>query len=82
MTSWQLQEAKAQFSLVVKSAVSEGPQEITVHGKPAAVVLSADEYARLAGTRLSFVDFVRQSPLRGVPLSVKRDRSLTRRVRL
>ena len=82
MTSWQLQEAKAQFSLVVKSAVSEGPQEITVHGKPAAVVISADEYARLAGNKLSFVDFVQQSPLRAAPLAVRRDRSLTRSVRL
>jgi prevent-host-death family protein len=82
MTSWQLQEAKAQFSLVVKSAASDGPQEITVHGKLAAVVLSADEYALLAGDKLSFIDFVQQSPLRGVPLSLKRNRSLTRSVRL
>lgn len=82
MTRWQLQDAKAQFSEVVKLAVSDGPQEITVHGKLAAVVMSAEEYARLAGGKLSFVDFVQQSPLRGAPLAVRRDRSLTRRVRL
>lgn len=82
MTRWQLQDAKAQFSQVVKSASTEGPQEITVHGKPAAVVLSADEYARLAGSKPSFVDFVHQSPLRGVPLAIRRDRSPARRVRL
>jgi prevent-host-death family protein len=82
MTSWQLQDAKARFSQVVKSAVNDGPQEITVHGKPAAIVLSADDYARLAGGKPSFVDFVRQSPLRGAALVVKRDRSPARRIRL
>ena len=40
MSSWQLQEAKARLSELVKSAEHEGPQEITVHGRPAAVVLS------------------------------------------
>lgn len=82
MTSWQLQDAKARFSQVVKSAITDGPQEITVHGKPAAIVLSADDYARLAGGKPSFVDFVQQSPLRGAALVVKRDRSPVRRVRL
>jgi len=82
MSRWQLQDAKARFSLVVKSAVSDGPQEITLHGRPAAVVLSADEYTRLAGMKPSFVDFVRGSPMFNVPLVVKRDRSRTRRVRI
>ncbi|MCL4778725.1 MAG: type II toxin-antitoxin system Phd/YefM family antitoxin [Gammaproteobacteria bacterium] len=82
MTSWQLQDAKARFSQVVKSAVTDGPQQITVHGKPAAIVLSADDYARLAGGKPSFVDFVQQSPLRGAPLVVKRARSPARRIRL
>ena len=82
MSRWQLQDAKARFSLVVKSAVSDGPQEITLHGRPAAVVLSADEYTRLAGAKPSFVDFVRESPMFNVPLVVKRNKSRTRRVRI
>jgi prevent-host-death family protein len=82
MSRWQLQEAKARFSRLVKSAVTEGPQEITVHGHPAAVVLSAEEYARLAGRKLPFAEFMRQSPLSGAPLVVKRDKSRVRRVRL
>ncbi|MYL02036.1 MAG: type II toxin-antitoxin system Phd/YefM family antitoxin, partial [Gammaproteobacteria bacterium] len=40
---WQVQEAKARFSELVRSADS-GPQTITVHGRRAAVVLSADDY--------------------------------------
>jgi antitoxin Phd len=41
---WQLQEAKARFSEVIKKAQSEGPQHITVRGTSTAVVLSDAEY--------------------------------------
>jgi antitoxin Phd len=82
MAHWQLQDAKARFSQLVKAAQTEGPQEITVHGKPAAVLVSAEEYRRLAGPRLSFVEFMRASPLVGVDLDVQRSHSANRRVRL
>ena len=82
VSRWQLQEAKARFSQLVKSALAEGPQEITVHGKPTAVVLSAADYARLAEPKLSFVEFMRQSPLVGVDLDLERFQTPTRRVRL
>lgn len=32
MHAWQMQEAKARLSEVVKCAESEGPQNITLHG--------------------------------------------------
>jgi prevent-host-death family protein len=40
MKSWQLQQAKARLSELVKSAQHDGPQEITMHGKSVAVVKS------------------------------------------
>ncbi|MCL2266507.1 MAG: type II toxin-antitoxin system prevent-host-death family antitoxin, partial [Treponema sp.] len=43
---WQLQEAKAMFSEVVKKAMTK-PQIITVHGEKKAVVISYEEYAGL-----------------------------------
>jgi len=79
---WQLQEAKARFSEVVKSAQSDGPQEITVHGRPAAVVVSKADYDRLAGSKPGFVDFLRRSPLKGARLTIARDASRTRKVRV
>lgn len=82
MHSWQLQEAKARFSEVVKSAHSEGPQEITVRGRPTAVLLSAEDYARLAGRKPGLVEFLRQSPLCGAELIIERDRSLSRELDL
>ncbi|NMW20849.1 MAG: type II toxin-antitoxin system Phd/YefM family antitoxin [Chlorobiaceae bacterium] len=40
MRTWQLQEAKNHLNEVVRNAISDGPQNITLHGKPAAVVVS------------------------------------------
>ena len=42
MQSWQMHAAKARFSDVVRSAKQDGPQDITVHGKSVAVVVSRD----------------------------------------
>jgi prevent-host-death family protein len=78
MKSWQLQAAKARFSEVIKKAVKEGPQSITVHGEPSAVVISSEEYERLKHPRESFVKFMRRSPLYGVELDLEREQTLTR----
>ncbi len=81
MHAWQMQEAKARLSEVVKGAEREGPQEITLHGKPVAVVLSRADYDRLTGMRESLVDFMRRSPLYDEEdLEFTRDQSLTRKV--
>lgn len=83
MSGWQLQEAKARLSDLVKRAQQEGPQEITVHGKPVAVVLSRAAFDRLAKVDVSLADFIRASPLHGCDeLNLERNRSLTREVAL
>ena len=80
MSRWQLQDAKARLSELVKSASSEGPQEITVRGEPAVVVLSRADYDNLRSAKPSFVEFMRSSPMVGAKLHIERDKSLTRRV--
>lgn len=79
MYTWQLQVAKARLSDVIKKAVKEGPQEITVHGEPTAVVISSKEYERLKHPKGSFVAFMRSSPLYGIDLDLKREQTLTRK---
>jgi len=44
---WQVQEAKARFSEMLESTVSEGPQVVTKRGVEAAVLISIDEWTRL-----------------------------------
>ncbi len=84
MQTWQMQEAKARLSEVVKRAEVDGPQDITLHGRSVAVVLSRAAFERLSGQGVSVVDFMQASPLAGLDdeLVFERDTSLTRDVPL
>jgi prevent-host-death family protein len=82
MKVWQLQEAKARFSELVRRAGSQGPQDITLHGRRVAVLVSGDEFDRLTRPRESFVDFMLRSPLAGSSIMTRRDKSPARKVRL
>ena len=82
MRSWQVQEAKARFSDLLRDAAHSGPQQITVRGRAAAVVLSTEAYERLRGRKPSLVAFLRKSPLVGLELDLERDRSPARDVDL
>jgi antitoxin Phd len=44
--TWSVQDAKNRFSEVVEAARRK-PQTVTKHGKPAVVIVAADEYDRL-----------------------------------
>ncbi len=59
---WQLQEAKQKFSQVVQRAIDEGPQLVTRHGETVVVIVSADEFRRLSGSKLDFADFLVSGP--------------------
>lgn len=80
--AWQLHEAKNRLSEVVERAAHDGPQIVTVRGKPAAVLLSIDDYRKLTEPRVGLVDFFRQSPLHGVELDLERSRDTGRSVAL
>jgi prevent-host-death family protein len=83
MQTWQIKTAKARFSDVVRNAKLDGPQDITVHGRSVAVVLSRELFDRLSGNSLSLVEFMQQSPLYGQDdLIIERDQSLTREMAL
>ena len=66
MQAWQMQDAKARLSEVIKLAEHDGPQEITLHGRPVAVLLSRSEFEKLSGRGQSFVEFMQGSPLYGL----------------
>jgi len=69
IAKWQLQEAKAMFSEVVKASVTK-PQIISVRGKDTAVIISISEYQKLVRPRQTFYDFIQSSPLRGLDLEL------------
>src|SRR5438309_38899 len=83
--AWQVQTAKARFSELFRRARTEGPQRITKQGKEGVVMVAEEQYNRLVGKShqpKNIVDFFRQSPLVGLELDLKRDRSPARDVKL
>ncbi len=82
MQTWQLQEAKAKFSELVRKARLEGPQEITVRGQEHVVILSRKSYEALLHPKQSFIEFMSSSPLKGIDLDLERDQSTSRNISL
>ena len=73
--SWKLQDAKARFSEVVRRARVGEPQQVTVHGKDAVVIVDPERFeirAKLPEepTLAGFVE--RSKKYRGAPLKVRR----------
>ncbi|MBI1919784.1 MAG: type II toxin-antitoxin system Phd/YefM family antitoxin [Geobacter sp.] len=79
---WQLQEAKSRFSQVVEKARQDGPQVITLRGRPAAVVLSVEKFQELSRPSMPLSAFFKASPLRGVELELERSKETGREVTL
>lgn len=51
LREWPVQDAKSRFSELLEASRTRGPQTVTKRGKPEAVVVSADEWARMTGAR-------------------------------
>ena len=60
--NWSLQDEKSRLSEIVKRARSEGPQTVTLRGERAAIVISAEDYDRLAARNTGFVDLLLSGP--------------------
>ncbi|MCK1362128.1 type II toxin-antitoxin system Phd/YefM family antitoxin [Bradyrhizobium sp. 199] len=69
--TWTLANAKARLSEVIDRAQA-GPQVITRHGKPNAVVVSAEEWARKTVRKGTLAEFLLASPLRGTDFELDR----------
>jgi len=66
---WQLQEAKAMFSEVIKAAAVK-PQTVTIRGRETAVIMSIEEYKKLVRPRQTLFEFIQDSPLCDVALEL------------
>ena len=84
LRAWKLQDAKAHFSQIVREAREHGPQRVTVHGKDAVVILSAEDYALLApaAAQPSLHVLLSSSPLRDLEFEHGSVRSPVRDVEL
>lgn len=84
MNSWKLEDAKNRFSEVVRRAMDDEPQWVTRNGHAAVVVISADEYRRLASPPQNIIEFLQSSPIaraaaeEGIDFEFERSRDLPR----
>jgi prevent-host-death family protein len=85
VSTWKLEDAKNQFSRLVRAAKRQ-PQVVTRHGREEVVVVSIEKYRELAGARPGLVEFMGGSPLaralaRG-EVELTRTRDLPREIEL
>ena len=62
MATWQVQEAKTKLSEVIEKANAEGPQTITRHGAPRAVLLSIEDYRALVAHKPDLKSYLLGGP--------------------
>lgn len=48
--AWQIQEAKARFSELLRASIEDGPQTVTRRGVPLAVLVSVEQWNALRRT--------------------------------
>jgi antitoxin Phd len=82
MQTWKLEDAKNQFSRVVREALAGEPQRVSRGGRDAVVVIAAQEYDRLTRPSLGLVEFLTASPLTQVALDLARSKEAGRDVDL
>lgn len=75
---WQLQEAKNKLSEVIRRAVEEGPQTITVRGRDTVVLSAIGDEPK--GEHKTLWELLR--PLKGLTVTEARDRAKHREVDL
>ena len=74
--TWKLEDAKAKFSEVVRRAHDQGPQYVTVRGKPTVAIVDVAELERwmpAPADRLPLVDFLENLDLGDLDLSREPD---------
>ena len=75
--AWKLEDAKAQFSEVVRLARSTGPQRVTRRGQDAVIVVSAEDFETLlagARPRAPLTEFLRATALSEIQVEREVDR--------
>jgi len=77
--TWKLEDAKAKFSEIVRRAQDQGPQYVTVRGKPTVAIVDIAELQRwmpASASEIPLVDFLEGLDLAG--LDIERERDLGR----
>lgn len=80
--TWTVAEAKAKLSEVIERARRRGPQTVTRNGRPAVVIVAAEEWERKTKRSGNLAEFFAASPLRGSTLTIERAKDTAREIEL
>ena len=80
--SWQIQEAKAKFSHLIKETVSSGYQTITKNGETVAYIVSKEEFEQYLKPHKSLIEIFEQSPYPEIDLEIERSKESMREIDL
>jgi len=80
--TWQLQDAKSKFSMLVERALHHKPQFVTKRGADAVVIVSFEDFKKFTKPETDLVTFLRNSPLIGADLDIPRNKDLPREISL
>ena len=80
--TWQLQEAKARFSELVKEVMKDGYHTNTKNGQPVVVVISQEEFEKFQKPEKPLSTFLLESPFAEFDLDVERDKDSGRDINL
>lgn len=81
-TIWKLQDAKSQFSKLVKDALTKGPQFVTRHGDETVVVISVYDYEKLTSNKPDFKEFLLSCPKMDKNFQIERLKDYSRSIDL
>jgi|SRR5579872_6224151 len=79
---WQVQEAKARFSQVIKEAESSGYQTITKNGETVAYIVSKEEFEFYLKPEKSLLEVFDDCPYPDVDLDIERNKDTIREIDL
>jgi len=81
---WTLRDAKARLSELARKAEEDGPQLVTVRGKPALVVMSEADYVALVQRkkRKPLAKLLKKNPVAGLGFDLERSCDTGRKIDL
>lgn len=80
--TWNVTEARAKLSDVIRRAQSEGPQTIMRNGRKIAVVVAAEQRQRKSKRQGNLAEFLAASPFRSAGVKIERLRGRLREIDL
>ncbi|MGE0087010.1 MAG: type II toxin-antitoxin system prevent-host-death family antitoxin [Desulfococcaceae bacterium] len=76
-TAWKFQDAEKKFGLLVKNALTQGPQYVNRDGFESVVIISVREYHHLISEKPGFTEFLLGCPKTDINFDTERQKDFS-----